>query len=168
VLRLLVAVAGEAGELASGGAAGVAGAGYERAVAEPHLARVEPAGEAELEGADQLHERAQAAVVLRLREQVGKPARQHAADQPQELAVGGDPHRRLADGERDELGVRDQCRSAGPSRDRVPIGEEYAATTRASRSAVISSLHLEGHVWKPSFVLFRRVPAGIRRFTSSL
>src|SRR5215218_3601284 len=35
----------------------------------------------------------------------------------------------------------------------------YAATTRASRSVVISSLHLEGHVWKPSFALHRRVPA---------
>src|SRR5215210_492807 len=35
----------------------------------------------------------------------------------------------------------------------------YAATTRASRSVVISSLHLEGHVWKPSLALRRRVPA---------
>src|SRR5215213_8351142 len=35
----------------------------------------------------------------------------------------------------------------------------YAAITRASRSIVISSLHLEGHVWKPSFALRRRVPA---------
>jgi hypothetical protein len=39
---------------------------------------------------------------------------------------------------------------------------------RASRSVIISSLHLEGHVWKPSFVLQRRVPARTRRFTSSL
>ena len=41
-------------------------------------------------------------------------------------------------------------------------GGAYAATTTASRSVVISSLHLEGHVWKPFFALNTRVPGGIR------
>ena len=70
---------------------------------EARLAAVEPAGEPLLHGSDQLDECAQATVVLRLGGEVRKPAGQHPPHQAEELAVGGDPHRRLADGEGDEL-----------------------------------------------------------------
>src|SRR5439155_16960081 len=55
-----------------------------------------------LDSADQLDERTQAAGVLGLRGQMQKPARQYPADQPEELPVEGDPHRRLSDSEGDQ------------------------------------------------------------------
>ena len=66
VLRARVAVAGEAGELASLLAAGVVRDRELGAVGEPDAARVEPAREPLLHDRDQLDQAAQAAVVLRL------------------------------------------------------------------------------------------------------
>ena len=96
MLGALVAVAGEAGEVASLLAAGVAGDRELGAVGEPHAARVEPAGKPLLHDADQLDQSAQAPVVLRLVGQMRKPARQHPPDQAEKLPVGADPDRRLA------------------------------------------------------------------------
>src|SRR5207247_4526608 len=103
MVRLRVAVAGEAGEVGSLLAAWIAGDRELSAVSEPHTARVEPACELLLHTRDQLDQRPQAAVVLRLVGQMRKPARQDATDEAEELTVGADPDRRLADRERDEL-----------------------------------------------------------------
>jgi hypothetical protein len=75
VLRLRVAVAGEACELAALLAAGVAGDRQLRAVGEPNATVVEPAHQSLLHARDQLDERPQATVVLRLVRQPRKPAR---------------------------------------------------------------------------------------------
>ena len=123
VLRLRVAVAGEAGELASLLAARVAGDRELGAVGEPDAAGVEPARELLLHDRDQLDQAAQPAVVLRLVGQMRKPARQHPPDQAEELPVRADPDRRLTDRERDQLRVTRQRRPARPSRDRILIGE---------------------------------------------
>jgi hypothetical protein len=88
------------------------------AVGETHAACVQPGGESLLGGADQIDERAQPPVVLRLRGKPREPARQRPLDELEELTVGGDPHRRLTDGQGDELGVGGEWRSSAPSRDR--------------------------------------------------
>jgi hypothetical protein len=66
VLRLRVAVAGEARELGSLLAAGIAGDREPGAVSQPDAARIEPARELLLHERDQLDQCPQAAVVLRL------------------------------------------------------------------------------------------------------
>ena len=100
VVRLRVAVAGEARELAVLLTAGVAGDREQRAVAEPDTATVKPTREPLLYVADQLDQAAQPAVVLRLVGQVRKPTRQHPADQAEELPVRADPDRGLRDRQR--------------------------------------------------------------------
>jgi hypothetical protein len=159
VLRLRVSVARETGEGASLYAAGVVGTAEQRPVGESHLAAVQPAGKALLDGGDQLDERAQAAVVLRLRGQVREPAREHAPDQTEELAVEEIPIAAWQTARATSSASVTCAGLPGRAGTGYSSAKTYAATTRASRSAVISRLHLEGHVWKPSFVPNRRVPA---------
>jgi hypothetical protein len=109
----LVAVAGEARKLASSGAAWIAGDREQGAVGGANVACVEPAGEPLLYRADQFDECAQATVVLRLLGKVREPAGQDPLHQAEELAIGGDPHRRLTDGKADELRVCDLGRASG-------------------------------------------------------
>src|SRR5205823_4255051 len=73
VVRLRVAVAGEAGEMASLTAAGIARDGELGAVSEPDAAEIEPARELLLHDRDQLNQATQPAVVLRLLGQMRKP-----------------------------------------------------------------------------------------------
>jgi hypothetical protein len=124
VLRLRVAVAGEAGELGSLLAARIAGDRELSAVGEPDAARIEPAGEPLLHERDQLDKRPQAPVVLRLVRQMRKPARQQPADETEELPVGADPDRRLRDRQRDQLGVAHKRRPALPGRDPILVSED--------------------------------------------
>jgi hypothetical protein len=124
VLRLSEAEAGEAGELAPLLAAWVVGDTDQRAVAEPHTARVEPAREPLLDDRDQPDQGTQAPVVLRLLGQMRKPARQYPPDQTEELPIGADPDRRLRDRERDQLGIVDQRLAAASRRDRVLVSED--------------------------------------------
>jgi hypothetical protein len=66
VLRLREAVTGEAGELGSLLAAGIAGDRELAAVSQSNSARVEPSSESLLHDRDQLDQPSQPAVVLRL------------------------------------------------------------------------------------------------------
>jgi hypothetical protein len=130
VLRLRVAVAGEAGELGSLLAAGIAGDRELGAISEPDTARVEPASELLLHERDQLDERPQAAVVLRLVRQMRKPARQHPLGETEELPVGADPDRRLSNSERDQLRITDKRRPTRPRRDPILLREEIGCNDK--------------------------------------
>jgi len=123
VLRLREAEAGEAGELAPPLAAGIVGDTDQGAVAEPNAARVEPAREPLLHDREQLDQRSQPAVVLRLLGQVRKPAGQDPADQAEELPIRADPNRCLGNGQRDQFSVAHQRPAAAPRRDRVLVRE---------------------------------------------
>jgi hypothetical protein len=106
---------GGAREAAARGAAGVVGHADERPVGEASAAGIAPAGEPLLHGCEPLDEQAQPPVVLRLLGQMRKPAGQHPLDEAEELAVGADAHRRLADGERDQLRIAHLGRAARPA-----------------------------------------------------
>ena len=123
MLRLREAEAGEAGELAPPLAAGIVGDTDQGAVAEPNAARVEPAREPLLHDREQLDQRSQPAVVLRLLGQVRKPAGQDPADQAEELPIRADPNRCLGNGQRDQFSVAHQRPAAAPRRDRVLVRE---------------------------------------------
>ena len=111
-------------ELAPLPAAGIVGDSDQRPVAQPDAATVEPARQPLLDNADQPDERPQAPVVLRLVGQVREPARQHPADQAEELAVRADPDRSLGDRERDQLRVADQRPPPAARRDRILVSEQ--------------------------------------------
>jgi hypothetical protein len=100
------------------------------AVAEPHAAAVEHAGELLLHDRDQLNKHPQASVVLRLVGQVRKPARQQPPDQAEELPVRADPDRRLGDRERDQLRVADQRTPGAMRRDRILVSEHIGCNDK--------------------------------------
>jgi hypothetical protein len=106
-LRGALAVVRVRREFAPRGAIGVIGATDERAVGEPDPALGDERRHLERHRRDVGREPAQAAVVLRLLGQVRKPAPKPLADQTQELAIRGLPHRRLGDPQRDQLLVGD-------------------------------------------------------------
>ena len=158
MLRLGEAVAGEAGELGSLLAAGVAGDRELGSVREPGAADIDPAGKLLLHDRDQLDQATQATVVLRLLGQMRKPAGQHPADQAEELAIRADPDHRLTNSQRDELAVARQSRPAGTSRDPILVSENVRCNNKGFQ---IRHLELQSRgdtVWKP-FVFAERVPA---------
>jgi hypothetical protein len=112
-VRARIAVAGVTGEVAALGAAGIVGTRQQRAVGEPDLAFGDQLGDPQLHARDPRGQPAQAPVVLRLAGQTGKPARQKPLDQAQKLAVRGDPDRRLADRQRNQLGIAHLALRAG-------------------------------------------------------
>jgi hypothetical protein len=163
VLRLRVAEAGEAGERGSLLAAGVARDCELGAVGEPDAARVQPASEPLLHDRDQLDERPQAAVVLRLLRQMRKPTRQQPPHQTEELPVGADPDRRLRDRKRDQLGVARQRRPAPPSRDPTLISEDIRCNNKGFQIRHLELPSRGTQVWKP-FAFSGRVPANPPEF----
>src|SRR5437762_1024943 len=126
------------------------------AISQPNTARVEPACELLLHARDQLDERPQTPVVLRLIRPMRKPAWQQPLDQAEELAVGADPDRRLADRERDQLRVARQRRPTLPGRDPILVREHLRCNNKGFQIRHLELLS-RGDVWKPFFVK-RRVP----------
>jgi hypothetical protein len=98
---------------------------------------------------------------------VREPARKHPLGQAKELSVRADPDRGLTDGERHQLRVTDQRRSAAPRRDRVVVGEDVRCNDKGFQIRHLELPSRGDMVWKP-FVLTRRVPANPPTFTSSL
>jgi hypothetical protein len=149
-------------------AAGIVGDADQGAVAETNAAAVEPAGKPLLHDRDKPNQAAESPVVLRLHGQMRKPARQHALDKAEELAIGADPDRRLRDRERDQLRVGCQRRSPTPRRDRILVSEHIRCNDKGFQIRHLELPISRGHmVWKP-FASAERVPADPPDFTSSV
>jgi len=159
VLRLRVAKAGAAGEAAALCAAGVVGDPDQRPVGKPSAAQVEPGGEPLLHGREQPDQATQAPVVLRLRGQVREPARQDPLDQAEELTVGTDPGRGLADRERDQLRVARLRRSARPGSDHQLVREHVACNDKRFQIGRHLELLSRRTRLEALFLLKQRVPA---------
>jgi hypothetical protein len=101
-----------------------------RAVRKADATGVEPARQLLLHERDQLDERPQAAVVLRLAWQTRKPARRHTADQAEELPIRTDPHRRLANRQRDQLRISRNRRPPRPGMDSILISEDIRCNNK--------------------------------------
>src|SRR5262249_19316699 len=157
VVRLRVAEAGKASELTALLAAGVVGDPEQGAVTEADAAAVEPARQPLLDMADQLDERSQPPVVLRLLRQVRKPARQHPADQTEELPGRADPNRRLRDRQRDQLSIADQRLPTAARRDPILVGENVGCNDKGFQ---IRHLELRSRGDTGLEALLREQPAG--------
>jgi len=88
----------------------------------------------------------------------------------EELTVGSDAHRRLADGERHQLGILYERRPAKARRDLLIVGEDVGCNDEGLQIRRHLELLSRGkRVWRPSFVAAERVPARpAQRITSSL
>jgi len=139
-------------------ATGVVGDRELAAVGESDVAAVEQAGESLLHDRDQLDERAQAPVVLRLVGKVREPAGQHPADQAEEPAVRADPDHGLGHRKRDQLSVADQRRPAAARRDRMLVREHIRCDNKGFQIRHLE-LQSRGDTGLEAFFIAKRVPA---------
>jgi hypothetical protein len=106
---------------------------------------------------DQLNERPQTAVGLRLLKQMRKPTRQHPLNQAEELPIRAHSARRLANRERDQLRIARQRRPALPGRDPILVSEHIRCNDKGFQIRHLELLSRRD-VWKPFFAK-HRVPA---------
>jgi hypothetical protein len=87
-----------------------------------------------------------------------KPARQPVADQPKDLAVGANPHRRLTDRQRDQLRIGDLRRRPRLRSDRNLVREHIRCNDKGFQIRRHLELLSRGDtIWKP-FLVETRVP----------
>jgi hypothetical protein len=149
-------------------AARIAGDRQLGAVSQAHAAHVQPARQLLLHQRDQLDQRPQAPLVLRLVGQMREPTRQHPPHEAQELAIGVDSDRRLADRQCDQLRVARQRRPTLPGRDRVLISEHIRCNNKGFQIRHLE-LHSRGDTGLEALLRQAAGPCATRlTFTSSL